>query len=41
MHLEVDNEDSIIRPYKSMPHKMYGIMHNLRDIKTMQLFLTR
>ena len=35
MHVEVDNEEgSTVRLYKSMPYKMYGIMHNLRSIKT-------
>ena len=37
MHPEVDSEEgSTIRLYKSMPYKMYEIMHNLPNIKTMQ-----
>ena len=42
MHPEVDNEEgSTIPLYKSMPYKMYGIMHNLCNIKTTQQILTR
>ena len=42
MHPEVDNEEgSTIRLYKSIPYKMYGIMHNLRNIKTTERILTR
>ena len=42
VHSEVDNEEgSTIHLYKSMPYKMYGIMNNLRNIKTTQRILTR
>ena len=42
MHVEVDNEEgSTIHLYKSMPYEMYGIMHNLHNIKTTQRILTR
>ena len=42
MHLEVDNEEgSAICLYKSMPYKIYGIKHDLRNIKTTQGILTR
>ena len=32
---------STIRLYKSMPYKMYEIMHNLRSTKLMQQILAR
>ena len=42
MHAEVDNEEgSTIHLYKVCHYKMYGIMHNLRDIKTTQSILIR
>ena len=41
MHPEVDNEEgsTTICLYKSMPYKIYGIMHNLCNIKTTQRIL--
>ena len=40
--VHVDNEEgSTIRLYKSIPYKMYGIMHNLHNIKTTQQILAR
>ena len=42
MQPEVDNEEgSTIRLYESMSYKMYGIMHNLCNMKTTQRILTR
>ena len=35
--MEVDNEEgSTICLYRSMPYKMYGIVHNLHGIKTIR-----
>ena len=44
MHPEVDNEEGstiYAYNYKSMPYKMYEIMHNLCNIKTTQQILTK